>query len=158
NVYRYSYTNTTFDTGTVTVTFKAGGWQDSLVQNGATLHNASATSTQSFKIVSQAPVFFISISGGIELRLGDFLSEPLMSVEAEAELDIDAVRKVFTLSFDGQLSIIKLGTVGSTSGRFILDTSGSDNTPKFWGVATLQTNFQVLEQYGLFFNVKGTLQ
>ncbi len=74
-------------------------------------------------------------------------------------LEIDSVRKVFTLSFDGQLSIVKLGTVGATAGRFILDTSNTlSNAPQFWGVATLGTNFKVLEQYGIFLDASGTLQ
>src|SRR5581483_3225846 len=57
-----------------------------------------------------------------------------------------------------QLSIIKLGTVGSTAGRFILDTGHSTAVPQFWGVASLQTNFKVLEQFGIFIDGSGLLQ
>ena len=32
------------------------------------------------------------------------------------------------------------------------------NKPQFWGVATLDTNFSALEQYGIFLFAKGTLQ
>ena len=66
---------------------------------------------------------------------------------------------MFTLTFDGQLSIYKLGTVGATSGRFVLDMGdGLSSVPQFWGVATLETNFTTLEQYGLKLFAKGTLQ
>ena len=47
----------------------------------------------------------------------------------------------------------------ATSGRFVLDLGkGLDAKPQFWGVATLETNFKALEQYGIFLFAKGTLQ
>src|SRR5439155_1352025 len=62
-------------------------------------------------------------------------------------------------SFSGQLKIIKLGTVGATAGKFVLDMSNTlSSAPQFWGVATLETNFKVLEQFGVFLFAKGTLQ
>src|SRR2546425_1666067 len=82
-----------------------------------------------------------------------------MEAKAQATLEIDAARKVFTLSFSGQLKIIKLGTVGATAGKFVLDMSNTlSPAPQFWGVATLETNFKVLEQFGVFLFAKGTLQ
>ena len=57
------------------------------------------------------------------------------------------------------MSIYKLGTVGATSGRFVLSMGdGLAAVPQFWGVATLETNFSSLEQYGLKLFAKGTLQ
>jgi len=82
-----------------------------------------------------------------------------MEVKAQATLEIDSARKVFELSFSGQLKIIKLGTVGATAGKFVLDMSNTlSSAPQFWGVATLETNFKALEQYGVFLFAKGTLQ
>ena len=50
--------------------------------------------------------------------------------------DIDSARHVFILQFSGQLSIYKLGTVGATAGRFVLDMSYTlSDKPLFWGVA-----------------------
>ena len=53
----------------------------------------------------------------------------------------------------------QLGTVGATAGRFVLETGDAiDPNPRFWGVATLETNFSALEPYGIFLFAKGTLQ
>ena len=82
-----------------------------------------------------------------------------MEVKADVTLEIDLDRKVFTLTFSGQLKLIKLGTVGATAGRFVLDMSNTlSHIPQFWGVATLETNLSALEQYGIFLFGKGTLQ
>ncbi|HXG48652.1 MAG TPA: calcium-binding protein, partial [Methylomirabilota bacterium] len=98
-------------------------------------------------------------SGGVELRLADLLDEPLMKATARVTLEMDFERRVFELTFSGQLSIYKLGAVGATAGRFVLDLSYTlSDSPQFWGVATLQTNFEELEQYGLFILGNGTLQ
>ncbi len=150
NVYQVPFTGT-FDVGDVTVTFVPGIWKD-------TAGNGNAGSTQVFHIIADAANFFISISGEIELNATSLVSTPLMTVQADATLEIDNVRHVFTLSFSGQLSIIELGTVGATSGQFILDTDNSTLVPQFWGVASLQTNFSVLNQYGLYLNGSGLLQ
>ena len=149
--FRYLFTGQ-LDTGTVNVSFVAGSWGD-------TEGNAGVASTQSFKVITQSSSFFIELSGGIILDVGGFLGEPVMELKAAVTLEIDPARKVFELSFSGQLKIIKLGTVGATAGRFVLDMSNTlSNTPQFWGVATLETNFSSLEQYGLFLFAKGTLQ
>src|SRR4051794_1362516 len=138
--------------GTVNVAFVAGGWSD-------TDHNASVADASSFRLITPAQSFYIEISGGITLSALGLLDEPLVDLKAEVTLEIDTNRGLFTLTFDGQLSIIKLGTVGSTSGRFVLDTgNGLSTVPQFWGVATLETNFSALETYGLFLFAKGTLQ
>jgi hypothetical protein len=151
NTYRYAYTGD-FTSGTVNVAFKDGGWKD-------TAGNLSDPSSGSFKLIQQAQSFYIELSGGLILDLAGALGEPLMEVKANVTLEIDTNRKVFTLTFSGQLKLIKLGTVGATSGRFVLDMgNGLSSTPQFWGVATLETNFSALEQYGIFMFAKGTLQ
>ena len=82
-----------------------------------------------------------------------------MEVKAKVTLEIDAARHAFRLSFSGQLKLIKLGTVGATAGRFVLETGDAINpNPRFWGVATIETNFSALEPYGIFLFAKGTLQ
>ena len=149
--FRYLFTGT-LTPGTVNVTFRAGSWWDS---EG----NRAAGGTSSFRLITQGTSFFIELSGGIRLEAAGLTSEPLIDLKAEVVLEIDTARKLFTLTFAGQLSIYKLGTVGATSGRFVLDMGdGLSSVPQFWGVATLETNFTSLEQYGLHLFAKGTLQ
>jgi Ca2+-binding RTX toxin-like protein len=151
NTFRYAYTGS-LTTGTVTVNFLAGGWHDAQ-------GNLSVASTQTFKLIAPAQSFFIELSGGITLEAAGLTSEPLLSLTADVMLEIDTNRHLFTLTFDGELSIIKLGTVGATSGRFVLDTgSGFSGIPQLWGVASLQTNFSGLQPYGLFLDASGNLQ
>ena len=150
NVYRYLFTGD-LAPGVVTVVVTAGTWTDS---DG----NAGAGSTSSFTLIQPAQSFFIEISGGLQLR-APFVDEPLIDLKATVVFEVNPTRKLFILTFDGQLSLIKLGVVGSTSGRFVLDLGdGTSSTPGFWGVATLETNFSELEQYGLYLFVKGTFQ
>ena len=140
------------DTGTVTVAFLAGTWTD-------TAGNSVIGSSDVFHLITQSESYFIELSGGVQLNALGFLDEPLLELKAEVILELDFDRDVFTLDFNGQLKIIKLGTVGSTAGRFVLDTSNTlSDSPQFWGVATLETNFTTLEQYGVFLFAKGTLQ
>jgi len=132
-------------------TFNAGTWSD-------TTGNAGIASTNQFKVIKQAQSFFIDISGGLILQ-APLVDEPLLELKASVTLEIDAARSVFTLTFSGQLKIIKLGTVGATAGRFVLDTGNLLGTgPQLWGVATLETNFSTLEPFGIFLFGKGTLQ
>ena len=139
-------------TGKVTASFAANAWHDSA-------GNGNAASTQQFALITQGKAFFIELSGGIQLQAAGLTSEPLMEVKAEVRLDIDLDRKVFTLTFSGQLKLIMLGTVGATAGRFVLDMSNTlSDIPQFWGVATIETNFAALEPYGIFLFGKGTLQ
>src|SRR5205823_1293011 len=184
--YRYFFTG--YSGGTLALTFTAQSWEDTVgnkvtqtqIGGGAATYEdlsgvANRTyidvtftptagsdgdvSTQQFASIAQAQSFFIDLSGGIILQAADLLDEPLMEVKASVTLEIDTARKIFTLSFAGQLKIIKLGTVGATAGRFVLDTGNSlSSVPQFWGVATLETNFSSLEPYGIFLFGKGTLQ
>ena len=151
NVYRYLFTGTELAPGTLTVTVLAGSWGDSA-------DSAGAGSTSTVTLVKPAQSFYIEISGGLLLQLPG-LSEPLVDLKAQVTFEINPTAKTFILTFDGQLAIFKLGTVGSTSGRFVLDLGDSStSTPGLWGVATLETNFKSLEQYGVFLYAKGTLQ
>jgi Ca2+-binding RTX toxin-like protein len=161
NTFRYTITTGTFDSGTLQVHFIAGSWQDMSTLAGDTTYNGGAAGTEAVRLISQSPRFFIELSGGMELNTAGLLDEPLFKVTGkvtfEAEMTTD--RKVLTLDLSGQLSLIKLGTVGATAGHFVLDlTDGLLNKPQLWGVLTLQTNFSVLEPYGLFLYASGTLQ
>ena len=150
--FRYRFTGSPITTGKVTVSFNQDGWRD-------TAGNQSGAAQRQFAVITQAASFFIELSGGILLQSAGIFDEPLLEAKATVILEIDAARRVFTLSFTGELKIIKLGTVGATAGRFVLDMSGTASTsPQFWGVATIDTNFQALEQYGLFLLANGTLQ
>ena len=142
----------TLSTGTVTATFRSGAWHDSA-------GNAAVTSASTFRLITRGSSFYIELSGGILLQAAGLTDEPLMDLRARVILEIDSARRVFTLTFDGQLSLIKLGTVGATSGRFVLDMGDpSSSAPQFWGVATLETNFSALQPLGISMFAKGTLQ
>ena len=135
----------TFGTGTVNVTFGAGGWTDSA-------GNASAASTgQSFNIIKSAQAFYIDLSGGLLINdpTGLLTTDPLLSVSAEVRIVIDAADGIFQLTFTGQASVYKLGTVGAIAGFFELKTKTASGVPELWGAAQLSTNFAALQPYGL---------
>ena len=153
STYRYAMSGNV-GAGTVTVAFLAGSWTDS---DG----NGVAASSSTFQTIVRGTSFYIELSGGITLSAFGLLDEPLLDLAGTITLEIDPARKLFILTFNAQLKIIKLGTVGATAGRFVLDmgtSSGLSVVPSFWGVATLETNFSGLEPYGLFLYGKGTLQ
>ena len=142
----------TVATGVVTVALQPGTWHDSA-------GNANVGSSSTVRLITRGSSFYIELSGGILLQAAGLTSEPLMDLKAEVILEIDSARKVFTLTFDGQLSIIKLGPVGATAGRFVLDMGDpSSSVPKFWGVASIETNFSKLQPYGLDLYGKGFLE
>ncbi|HEX5858381.1 MAG TPA: hypothetical protein VFY91_09765, partial [Microbacterium sp.] len=146
---RYSYTlATALTAGAVTVTFAAGGWAD-------TAGNLSAAGIQKFRLIAQGTSFYIELSGGVMLQAAGLISEPLMHIRGGVTLEIDTARLLFILTFSGQISVAGLGTLGATAGRFILLVGDEASNPmhpvpQFWGVASIETNFKVLEQYGLF--------
>ncbi|MDX5398786.1 MAG: hypothetical protein LPK92_03525, partial [Actinomycetes bacterium] len=154
---RYAYTGAgSLAAGTVTVTFTPGAWAD-------TEGNLAAGGTSTFRLITQGTSFFIELSGGIMLQAGDFLDKPLLHISAEVVLEIDIARTVFILTFAGQIEVYALGTLGATAGRFVL-AIGDENTnpmypiPQIWGVASLETNFEALEQYGLFLDGSAQLR
>ena len=143
--FRFLYTGG-FAPGQVTATFAAGGWSD-------TAGNQGLASTQSFTVVQPAKNFFIELSGGLILNAAGFTSSPLLQITADVKLTVDTTsdpgNTVFSLSFGGQMSIYGLGTVGATSGIFVLDLSNNlSSVPQLWGAATLATNFSGLRSTG----------
>ena len=150
NTFRYLFTGD-LNPGAVTVTVVAGSWADS---EG----NLGTGSTSRFTLIKPAQSFYIEIAGGLQLR-APFVPEPLLDLSARVVLEINPVAKTFILTFDGQLKLYKVGPVGATTGRFVLDLGdGTNSTPGFWGVASLETNFSFLEPYGIFLFAKGTFQ
>ena len=151
NTFRYVYQGQ-LDTGIMEVQFIEGAWAD-------TAGNLGQAGTSAIKILTESESFFIEISGGIVLKSGGFSDEPIIELSGEIIMEFDTERSVFSLDFNAQLALYKLGSVGAVAGRFVIDNSHtvSENV-QIWGVAALRTNFSFLEQYGLFLNAEGTLQ
>ena len=163
-IVRY-YLTGQFSAGTVNVAFAAGSWHDTAL-------DAGTAATDSFKLIDelQAPgdagaspnrVFFISLSGGVNLQagglFGDTPDEPLLAIRGAVELDIGTVTQPdgstlvrFELTASGTVSVIKLGNIASGAATFILQTTTDLSSVEFWGVAAVQTNFDFLQQYGIF--------
>src|SRR5262249_5872148 len=147
----------------------AGGWKD--LQG-----NVGAGGSASFGLVDQlqqpapppangdpapvpARVFFIALSGGVELRAGGLFSDDantaLLAIRGQAELQIgqrvvDGETKTrFELTASGTLEVIQIGNIASGAATFVLETGDSLATTEFWGVAAFQTNFDFLEPYGI---------
>ncbi|MDF2435266.1 MAG: mucin9, partial [Mucilaginibacter sp.] len=134
----------TFGTGAVTVTLPAGAWSDSA-------GNASLAASASFTVVAPAQAFFIELSGGLIVNdPTGTTSQPLLSITGDVKLTIDTTNKVINLSFTGQMTVIGLGTVGATAGFFVVDYGHLfQNGLQIWGVASMNTNFSKLAQYGI---------
>jgi hypothetical protein len=97
---------------------------------------------------------FIELSGGMQLNAAGF-STNRAELSGEVILELDFEPRYFHADFNGQLKIIKLGTVGSTAGHFVLvliqqHLSNSLNS----GAATLKPISRTLEQYGIFLFAK----
>ena len=164
NIFRYSFGGS-FNSGELTLTFIERSWNDcrTVTDAGGTETcvdaNQGTASSHVTDIITQSESFFIEISGGILLQSAGLFDEPLIEIAARARIEIDSTREVFSLDFSGELSIIKLGTVGATAGKFFLATGETPSgNPEFWGVMTVETNFSALEEYGIFLFAKGTLQ
>ncbi|HEX6130520.1 MAG TPA: hypothetical protein VF044_02260, partial [Actinomycetota bacterium] len=97
-----------FVPGTVRVAFVAGSWRD---EDG----NLGTGETESFQTIEVAEpttphkVFFIDISGALELRLADLFPEPLLEIRGKVTLEIG----------------VRTLPDGSQRGRFTLDASGT---------------------------------
>ena len=79
NTYRYYFTGSFFDAGPVTVRFVGGSWADKAGNKGA-------ESTQIFGLIKPVQptevdrVFFIELSGGMQLNGLGFTSEPIIEI------------------------------------------------------------------------------
>ena len=160
------YLTGAFEKGRVQVDWADGAWRD-------TAGDASVAGSGSFHLIealeaSDAPVpekiFFIDISGGLELRLADVFDENILEIRGKVSLEIGNVtidgRKVFRFKLDasGTIKVIKLGNIASGAATFVLQSSGGLADLEFWGVATFATNLSFLEQYGIFLQGSVLLQ
>ena len=112
-------------------------------------------------MLAPAQSFFIELSGGLILQdPTGLLGQPLLSITADVTLEIDPQRKLVLLTFNGQMNVVYLGTVGATSGFFELDLGATAKVgvPQLWGAATIDTNFDKLKPLGLDLYATGTLQ
>ena len=162
-----------FAAGTVHVAFAAGSWAD-------TAGNPGAAGSATFKLVDQLPasaassssstdgrVFFIAISGGVDLNaagLFDTGGKPLLSIHGGIELDIGSktlpdgsTQARFLLTANGTVYVYKIGNIASGAATFVLQVGGSTGI-QFWGVAAIQTNFDFLQQYGIYLSGTALLQ
>src|SRR6266851_4704870 len=157
------YFSPQFAAGTVSVTFLPGSWSDkagNLGIGGAGEFRLFADPQASGGAQTTTNrVFFISISGGMELRAGGLFSDskntPLLAIRGGAELDI-GTRVVngktlnrFELTASGSIEVIKIGNIASGAAVFVLETGGTLSSTSFWGVAAFQTNFDFLQPYGI---------
>ena len=154
-----------FVAGDVQVDFLAGTWTDTAGDTGV-------ASSHSFKVIdvlqdessNPAPdkVFFIDLSGGMELRLADLTPEPLFEIRGKVSLEIgrnSATNKTrFLLAASGTIKVFRLGNLASAAAKFVLEVGDDFADIEFWGVAAFQTNFEFLEQYGIYLTGSVLLQ
>ena len=110
-------------------------------------------------------MFFIDISGGMELRLADLFDEPVLEIRGKVSLEFgnrtlrDGSTKFrMKLEASGTIKVIKLGNLASGAASFVLETGDGLEDLEFWGVASFATNFSFLEQYGVFMQGSALLQ
>ena len=103
-------------------------------------------------------MFFIALSGGMNLQagglFGDTPDEPLLAITGSVELTIgtDPVTHDtrIELTASGTITVIKIGNIASGAADFVLQTGSSLSDIEFYGVAAIQTNFDFLQQYGVY--------
>src|SRR5439155_10066341 len=98
-------------------------------------------------------VFFIDISGALELRLADLFDEPILEIRGKVSLEIGKNATTgdvrFALTASGTIKVIKLGNLASGAATFVLQTGDSLADTELWGVAAFSTNFDFLHTYGV---------
>ena len=135
--------------GNVTVSFLPGTWED---VNG----DAGTAGAESFAIIQRlqdessnpnpSRVFFIDISGGMELRLADLdaraaARDPRQGVARDRPYRHARLGSCSTAS--GTIKVFKLGNLASAAAKFVLEVGNNFTDIQFWGVAAFQTNFDV---------------
>ena len=152
-----------FADGLVTVTFIDGSWRDAA-------GNDAQGAVALFEVVEPLPqetatqVFFIDLSGGMELRLGDLFDEPILEVRGKASFEaglrtLAGVTKAH-LSFNasGTIKVIKIGNLASGAAAFTMEITPGVLLPEIYGVAAFATNFDFLRQYGITLGGSALLQ
>ncbi|MEX2495926.1 MAG: hypothetical protein WD448_07555, partial [Woeseia sp.] len=166
--YRYFFSGS-FEDGAVQVNVIAGSFKTA--SGGGNLEEI-----EGFTVVSSAASFEILIEGGLFYMLpvaiegtepapGEEGTTELFGVEGKLLLRVDqrtddqgnVTETRFTLDFFGTMRLIYLGNIASITGRFIL-VAPADDLPQFWGVISLETNFEKLQPLGIELDVFATLQ
>ncbi|MBN1192791.1 MAG: hypothetical protein JXA36_03745, partial [Coriobacteriia bacterium] len=170
------YLSGRFVQGPINVTFIAGSWADEA-------GNLGAAEVQSFYVTEppagasadpMAPpvpgdlsykVFFIELSGGMELRFADLFDEPILEIRGKVALEIGnrplpegGTKARIALYASGTIKVIKLGNLASGAAAFILEMGSGLSDIEFWGVAAFATNFEFLEPYGIYLSGSALLQ
>ena len=104
---------------------------------------------------------------GTEEGTGEPGTTELFALEATIVLRIDqrfddlgeVTETRFTLDFRGTMRMIYLGNIATAAGRMVLViSSDSEEAPQFWGVFSLETNFEKLLALGIETDLFATLQ
>ena len=161
NVYRFYFTRG-FVGGSVDVEFQAAAWTDQ-VGTVATSGSESITVIESLTDTeAQAEggrVFFIDISGGLELNALGVLDEPLLEIRGAVSIELDFAGGRFSIDASGTVKLYKVGNIASGAARFILQTANTlSGDPEFWGVMKLQTNLDFLQEFGIIAEASVLLQ
>ncbi|MEN9554493.1 MAG: hypothetical protein RLZZ232_779, partial [Planctomycetota bacterium] len=150
DTWRFRYSGTLPDSALIYVKFVEASWIDEA-------GNPSAESVTSFRTFRSADTFELTVNGSLELRL-PFVGDDdtvIFGVYGYATLRAQTGRAV--LDFGGHAEMIYLGSIAATAGRIVFNTT-ADGTAEFWGVATLQTNFEKLQPLGVKADLEATLQ
>jgi hypothetical protein len=149
DTYRYSFSGMLPTEGAVYVRFVANSWTD---QN----ENPSAESVESFRVFLNSDTFELTVAGSSELLLPFVTAdEVVFGIYGSAVLRASSQRT--TLDFSGHAKLLYLGKVAAAAGRIVISTPDGGPT-EVWGVASLDTNFEKLQPYGIDADLKGTLQ
>jgi hypothetical protein len=165
NTYRYFFSRG-FQAGSVVVEF-TGNFAD---EDG----NPGGTESESFEVIEAvqdesqtesengpSTVFFIELSGGLELNGLGFLDEPILEIRGKVALEIgaDLPDLFFSVFASGTVKVIKLGNIGSIAAKFVLKVAlDFSEFPQFWGVAKIQANFEFLQSLGIDLEGSALLQ
>ncbi|MEI7701234.1 MAG: hypothetical protein WCK86_15650, partial [Planctomycetia bacterium] len=141
NTWEFSYSGSLPDSGVVIISYLAGAWTDI---DG----NAGGAGSEEFRTFHQGSGLEIKIAGSLEYRLPFVVNgvSSIYTVNGNAVFRSTADR--VTLDFDGSASMIYLGTIGATAGRFVMLTS-IDEGFQFWGVARIDLNLEKLQPLGI---------
>ena len=141
NEYRVLVTGA-FGTGQVNVAFAAGGWTDSPA--------TPASPARAPRSRSSLPPRTFSSSSPAGSSSTPPASATRCSRSPPTSSSSSTRRAACSPDLLGPDVGHRAGTVGATSGFFVLDTgAGFSNGPQLWGVASMQTNFSKLQALGL---------
>ncbi|MBT7092794.1 MAG: hypothetical protein HN936_06090, partial [Bacteroidetes bacterium] len=172
-----------FANGIVNINFLEGSWADNL-------GNTGEARTVQIDVFTQAASYEFRISGFMAMEAlgltpdldGDGEPDPLLKTQGEITLTLDAVYDPHTLlpleaslnmDIDAELEMFYLGTIGRTTGRFVLEAGNAHPTtdsifgsvedfanalPRMHGALKIDTNLEKLQNLGLTVEGEAYLQ